>query len=165
MLSSTQRMTIAAMQNQEHNTIGGLLLLTSMGTMSYAFKQWDAGREISDDPATLIVEGIDRSGSLGAIMELNNTVEKLSSGYGGLRPLLGIDVPAARFAARSAVETALGPTFGSLLDTTMRVGNAGLSEDDWSDSDTRALRRLLPGQNLTFVRQGLDKVEKSLGDL
>tara|TARA_R110002096_G_scaffold9077_3_gene36522 strand:- start:27 stop:3515 length:3489 start_codon:yes stop_codon:yes gene_type:complete len=165
MLSSTQRMTIAAMQNQEHNTIGGLLLLTSMGTMSYAFKQWDAGREISDDPATLIVEGIDRSGSLGAIMELNNTVEKLSSGYGGLRPLLGIDVPAARFASRSAVEAALGPTFGSLLDTTMRVGNAGLSEDDWSDSDTRALRRLLPGQNLTFVRQGLDKVEKSLGDL
>ena len=165
MLSSTQRMTIAAMQNQEHNTIGGLLLLTSMGTMSYAFKQWDAGREISDDPATLIVEGIDRSGSLGAIMELNNTVEKLSSGYGGLRPLLGIDVPAARFASRSAVEAALGPTFGSLLDTTMRVGNAGLGEDDWADSDTRALRRLLPGQNLTFVRQGLDKIEESVGDL
>lgn len=165
MVASTQRMTIAAMQNQEHNTIGGLLLLTSMGSMSYAFKQWDAGREITDDPATLIIEGIDRSGSLGAIMEFNNTVEKMSSGYGGLRPLLGIDVPAARFASRSAVEAALGPTFGSLLDTTMRVGNAGLSEDDWSDSDTRALRRLLPGQNLTFVRQGLDKIEESVGDL
>lgn len=165
MFASTQRMTIAALQNQEHNTLGGLLMLTSFGMMSYSFKQWDAKREISDDPSELIIEGIDRSGSLGAIMEINNTVEKISSNNFGLRPLLGVDAPAARFASRSAVEAALGPTFGSLLDTTMRVGNAGLGEDDWTDADTRALRRLLPGQNLTFVRQGLDKVEESVGDL
>ena len=165
MFASTQRMTIGALQNQDHNTIGGLLMLTSFGMMSYAFKQWDGDREISEDPAELIIEGIDRSGSLGAIMEINNTIEKLSSNNFGLRPLLGVDSPAARFASRSAVEAALGPTFGSLLDTTMRVGNAGLGEDDWSDSDTRALRRLLPGQNLTFVRQGLDKIEESVGDL
>tara|TARA_R110002073_G_scaffold262023_2_gene424941 strand:+ start:32 stop:508 length:477 start_codon:yes stop_codon:yes gene_type:complete len=158
-------MTIGALQNQDHNTIGGLLMLTSFGMMSYAFKQWDGDRAISEDPAELIIEGIDRSGSLGAIMEINNTIEKLSSNNFGLRPLLGVDSPAARFASRSAVEAALGPTFGSLLDTTMRVGNAGLGEDDWSDSDTRALRRLLPGQNLTFVRQGLDKIEESVGDL
>jgi hypothetical protein len=165
MFASTQRMTIGALQNQDHNTIGGLLMLTSFGMMSYAFKQWDGDRAISEDPAELIIEGIDRSGSLGAIMEINNTIEKLSSNNFGLRPLLGVDSPAARFASRSAVEAALGPTFGSLLDTTMRVGNAGLGEDDWSDSDTRALRRLLPGQNLTFVRQGLDKIEESVGDL
>ena len=165
MFASTQRMFIASLQNQEHNTIGGLLMLTGMGMMSYSFKQWDAGREISDDPAELIIEGIDRSGSLGAIMEINNTIEKISGNSIGLRRLLGVDGPAARFASRSAVESALGPTFGSLLDTTMRVGNAGLGEEDWTDSDTRALRRLLPGQNLTFVRQGLDKIEESVGDL
>ena len=165
MFAATQRMLIAGLQGQDHNAIGGLLMLTGIGMMSYAFKQWDAGREISDDPLELMIEGIDRSGSLGAIMEINNTIEKMSSNSIGLRPILGVETPAARFAARSAVQSALGPTFGSLVDTTMRVTNAGLGEDDWVDSDTRAFRRLLPGQNLSIVRQGLDKIEESVGDL
>jgi hypothetical protein len=138
-------MTIAAMQGQDHNAVGGLLMLTSFGMMSYSFKQWDAGREITDDPTALIIEGIDRSGSLGAIMELNNTMEKMSSNNFGLRPLLG--------------------TFGQGIDLVARVANAGLGEDDWSESDTRAVRRLIPGQNLTGLRNGFDAIEEAVGDL
>jgi len=165
MFSSTQRMTIAALQGQDHNALGGVLMLTTLGMMSYAFKQKDAGREITDDPIALVIEGIDRSGALGGIMEINNTMEKISSNNFGLRPLLGADLPAARFASRSIADGLMGPTFGSGIDLVARVANAGLGEDDWTESDTRALRRLLPGQNLTFIRNGLDKVEKEIGDL
>jgi hypothetical protein len=165
MFSSTQRMTIAAMQGQDHNAVGGLLMLTSFGMMSYSFKQWDANREITDDPTALIIEGIDRSGSLGAIMELNNTMEKMSSNNFGLRPLLGVDLPAARFASRSIADGVMGPTFGQGIDLVARVANAGLGEDDWTESDTRAVRRLIPGQNLTGLRNGFDAIEKAVGDL
>jgi hypothetical protein len=165
MFSSTQRMTIAALQGQDHNALGGVLMLTTLGMMSYAFKQKDAGREITDDPIALVIEGIDRSGALGGIMEINNTMEKISSNNFGLRPLLGADLPAARFASRSIADGLMGPTFGSGIDLVARVANAGLGEDDWTESDTRALRRLIPGQNLTFIRNGFDEVEKQVGDL
>lgn len=165
MFSSTQRMTIAALQNQDHNALAGVLMLTSLGMLSYAFKQWDAKREIAEDPVEMVIEGIDRSGALGGIMEINNTLEKLSSNNFGMRPLLGVDIPAARFASRSMSENLLGPTFGSFLDTSLRVANAGLAEDGWNESDTRALRRLIPYQNLTFIRQAFDRIEEEVGDL
>jgi hypothetical protein len=164
MFSSTQRMTIAALQSQDHNALAGVLMLTSLGMMSYSFKQWNAGREIAEDPVELMIEGIDRSGVLGGIMEINNTVEKLSSNNFGMRAMLGVEVPAARFASRSMSENLLGPTFGSFLDTSLRVANAGLSEEGWNESDTRALRRLLPYQNLTYIRQSLDRIEEQIGD-
>ncbi len=165
MFASTQRMTIAALQNQDHNALAGVLMLTSLGMMSYSFKQWDAKRDIAEDPVELVIEGIDRSGALGGIMEINNTLEKLSSNNFGMRPLLGVDIPAARFASRSMSENLLGPTFGSFLDTSLRVANAGLAEDGWNESDTRALRRLIPYQNLTFIRQAFDRIEEEVGDL
>jgi len=164
MFSSTQRMTIATLQGQDRNAVGGVLMLISLGMMSYAFKQQDAGRELSDDPAAWVAEGIDRSGVLGSIMEINNTVEKMSNNSFGLRPVLGIDVAASRFVSRSMSENILGPTFGSLLDNGLRVMNAGLTPGDWTDSDTRAIRRLLPYQNLSFIRQGFDKIEEEIGD-
>ena len=63
MFSATQKVAIAGLQGQDHNFIGGMLSITSLGMVAYALKQWDAGREISDDPTVWISEGIDRSGS------------------------------------------------------------------------------------------------------
>lgn len=162
MFSSTQRMLIAGIQGQDHNYLGGTLMITSLGMMAYAFKQWDSGRPISDDPKVWITEGIDRSGSLGAIMEVNNTLEKISNNNFGLRPMVGASAPASRFASRSQLEGFLGPTFGSFAETSLKVLSAGTQDREWDEKDTRALRRLLPYQNLTFVRQALDKVEKGL---
>lgn len=160
MFSATQRMLIAGIQGQEKNFIGGTLMITSLGMMAYAFKQWDAGREISDDPKVWLTEGIDRSGSLGAIMEINNTLEKISNNNYGIRPLIGARSPSSRFASRNQTEALLGPTFGSFATTTLKVLSAGTQDREWDEKDTRSLRRLLPYQNLMILRQGLDKIEK-----
>lgn len=158
MFSATQRVLIAGIQGQDRHIVQGVLGLTSLGMMAYAFKQWDAGREISDDPMVWLTEGIDRSGMLGILMEANNTLEKMSKNSLGMRPLLGIDVPASRFASRSQSEAFLGPTFGSLLESTLKVAGGSLE----GDMDARAIRRLLPYQNLLLFRQGLDKIEESI---
>lgn len=159
MYASTQRMLIAGIQGQDANYLGGTLAAMSFGMMAYAVKQWDAGRPISDDPKVWVMEGLDRSGSLGVIMELNNTIEKISNNNFGIRPLVGASSPSSRFASRSQLEGFLGPTFGSFSETVLKVLSAGTQDRPWTDSDTRALRRLLPYQNLMLFRQLIDKLE------
>jgi hypothetical protein len=161
MFSATQRVLISNLQLQDKHYMQGMLGMVGIGMVSYALKNWDAGRELSDDPAVWVTEGIDRSGMLGMLMEANNTVEKITTQHYGLRPLLGINAPSARYASRTALDSALGPTFG-LAGEVVRVAGAATGERDWSDSDTRALRRLLPGQNLSLIRQALDEIEKGL---
>ena len=161
MFSATQRILISNLQRQDSHYIQGMLAMVSLGMMTYAFKNWDAKREISDDPAVWVSEGIDRSGMLGILMEANNTIEKISGNSMGMRPLLGINTPASRYASRSALDSAVGPTFG-LLGTVLDVAGGVAGDRPWEQSDTRALRRLLPGQNLSIIRQGLDEAEKAI---
>ena len=163
MLSATQRILIGGLQGRDAHFMQGMLGLVSLGMMSYAFKQWDAGRPIETDPTALVVEGIDRSGTLGILMEMNNTMEKISSNNIGLRPMLGISAPASRYASRSVAESAVGPTFG-LINDAVRAANGISSGQDWTESDTRALRRLIPMQNLSIMRQAFDKIEGGINE-
>ena len=164
-LSATQRVFIAALQNQDHNAVGGLASLVGMGMFTYYVKQKIAGRDVSDDPAVWVTEGIDRSGAIGVIGEITNTIEKISGNSLGLRPLLGIDAPASKQVSRTVSESLLGPTFGSLLSTTVAATNAITSEEEMTESDIRTLRRLIPLQNLFYIRHGLDEVQKASSDL
>ena len=161
MFSATQRVLFSSLQQQDKHYIQGLLALTSIGMLSYAFKEWDAGRDLSADPAAWVVEGVDRAGVLGYLMEVNNTLEKVTGNNYGLRPLFGVSSPAARYASRSALDSAIGPTFG-LAGDVLKVMGAVSGQREWSDSDTRAIRRLLPGQNLSIIRQGLDIIEEGV---
>lgn len=161
MFSATQRILLSNLQRQDKHYIQGMMGLVSVGMMAYVFKNWDAGREISDDPRVWVMEGIDRSGMLGMLMEANNTIEKVSGNNYGLRPMIGLNAPASRYASRSALDSMVGPTFG-LMGTVIETAGAATGQRDWEASDTRAFRRLLPGQNLSLIRQGLDKIEESV---
>ena len=164
-LSATQRVFIAGLQNQDHNAVGGFASLVGMGMFTYYLKQKIAGRDVTEDPAVWVMEGIDRSGAVGIIGEVTNTMEKISGNSMGLRPLLGIDAPASKQVARSVAESALGPTFGSLLSTSISAANAITSEGEMTEADIRTLRRLIPLQNLFYLRHGLDEVQKASSDL
>lgn len=164
-LSATQRVFIAGVQNQDHNTMGGIISLVGMGAFSYVIKQQLAGREVSDDPAVWITEGIDRSGVLGIVGEINNSIEKISSNSVGIRALLGISAPASRFVSRSVSESILGPSLGSLLSTTVAASNALSSSGPMTESDIRTLRRLIPLQNLSGVNKIFDYIETAVGDM
>lgn len=156
-LSATQRVFVAGVQGQDHNAIGGMISLVGMGMFTYYLKQNIAGRETSDDIGEWVIEGIDRSGVTGVLGEINNTIEKISNNSVGVRALLGISAPASRFVSRSVAESILGPTFGSLLSTTVTASNALTSSDPMTEADVRALRRLLIFQNL-FVVKGIERL-------
>ena len=156
--SAVDRILIGVMQNRDRYRMTGIISQVMMGMMTYYFKQWDADRPISTDPKVVLLEGIDRSGMLGIFMEMNNTLEKITGNRAGLRPGVGINTPASRYASRSVVDSAVGPTFG-LVGDMVKIMSAFTGERDWTESDTRTLRRLAVGQNLSVFRQLIDQME------
>ena len=163
--SATQRIVIPAIQRQDQNTLGGVASLIGMGIFSYYLKQKIAGRPISEDPRVWAMEGIERSGIAGILGEINTTVEKISGNSLGLRPLLGVNEFASKQVSRTVSESLLGPTLGSLLSTTVAATNAITSSGEMTESDIRTLRRLIPLQNLFYLRSAFNAAEKAANDL
>jgi hypothetical protein len=163
--SSTQRVLIAGLQGQDHNSIGGAFSLISMGMFVYYIKQLERGQPLSDDPKAWVMEGIDRSGAAGILGEANMMFEKVSGNTLGMRPLLDIDAPSSKFVAHSISQSMLGPTFGSLLTDTFKALNSAASEGELTESDIRNIRRMLPYNNLSGFRKAVDALEERLGDL
>ena len=163
--SATQRIVIPAIQRQDQNTLGGVASLIGMGMFSYYLKQTIAGRPISEDPKVWAMEGIERSGIAGIVGEIHTSVEKISGNSVGLRSLLGVNEFASKQVSRTISESLLGPTLGSLLSTTVAATNAITSSGEMTESDIRTLRRLIPLQNLFYLRSAFNAAEKAANDL
>jgi hypothetical protein len=167
MVSSTQRALLAGLQGQDASFFSGMTFMIGLGMMTTLFKSWNSGREYDfdpDDPESvkrLVMDGIDRSGAMGILMEANNTAEKLTGNRFGFRPLIGIDQPASRFASRSFAEAAIGPSYGSLVSSLSRVANSATDENEWKDSDTKAFLRLLPYNNLFYLRRASHEISEA----
>lgn len=147
--------------------MNGLVFSVGLGVMATLFHAWNRGRKREMSPKQLILEGIDRSGVLGWVFDVNNTMEKVSQGQVGISRVLGKE-PMSRYQSRNALDALLGPTFARAQDAQKVVPDAvkrvlGDSEA-WTEGDTRAMRRLLPFQNLFYIRQLLDKAQSGLDD-
>ena len=157
-----ERLLIANLQRRDFNTLQGLVGMVSMGMLGYRLYTWTAGQEVDDNPATWIKEGINRSGLMGWFDEANAISGHFTSGRADIFRVIGADKPLSRHQSRSNIGVLLGPA-ASNIEKAMKISSA-VSRDDWSESETRAARQLLPFQNLFYVRQLLDQVEKSVNN-
>ena len=151
-MASTQRVALAALQQRDAAALNGVVLSVGLGMLSYAASSAAAGRDPSDDPLVWLGEGFDRSGLLFWLTDVNSMGGKVL-GLGG----------SSRYASRSATEALLGPTLGAGLDTSLRVAGAA-GRGDWQEGDTRALRRLVPWQNLFYLRRLFDAAEEGINE-
>lgn len=158
-LASTQRVTLAGLQQRDMAVLNGTLLSIGLGMMMYKIRSDIAGREVSDNPETWVREGIDRSGILGWLYEANNITEKVTNGRIGINRLAGGDT-SSRYTNRNISGTLAGPTAGKIDDIARVIGSAAKGE--FSESDTRALRRLIPYQNVFYIRSLFDKMEEGV---
>lgn len=158
-MASMQRVTMAGLQQADAAALNGVLMMAGMGSMVYAAKTTMAGREVSDDPRVWISEGIDRSGLTGWFFDVNNIAEKATRGTVGINSLIG-GPQMSRYASRNVVSSIAGPTFGLSQDFFQLTG-AGFS-GDWKESDSHAMRRLLPYQNVLYLRQAFDQMENGI---
>ncbi|MFV8981159.1 hypothetical protein [Serratia fonticola] len=156
---SYNRATAGGIQAGDAQFYYGLAMQLMLGAMTYAIKNTIAGRDVDYAPEKLVLEGIDRSGALGPLMEFNNTLEKVSAGTLGFGPALGTGTQ-SRYASRNAIGSILGPSFdsmGKLSDIA-----TGILSGDFDDKAVNSTRQLIPGQNLFWIAPILNKVEDQM---
>nr|WP_228293378.1 phage capsid protein [Klebsiella variicola] len=157
--ASYNRATLGGLQEGTAQFYYGTAFQIGLGSLTYALKQAANGREVDLTPQKMVLEGIDRSGILGPLMEYNNMAEKVSGGMIGLGPLLGTGTQ-SRYASRGFIGSALGPTFG-LLDTVTDV-TAGVLNGDAGDRVLHSVRTLLPGNNLFWIAPLINQVDPGM---
>ncbi|EBX6374721.1 hypothetical protein G3755_004855 [Salmonella enterica] len=154
--ASYNRATLGGLQEGTGQFYYGTAFQIALGALTYALKQAANGKEVDWTPQKLVIEGIDRSGILGPLMEYNNMAEKATGGMVGLGALLGTGTQ-SRYASRGFIGSALGPTFG-LLDTITDV-TAGVLNGDAGDRVLHNVRTLLPGNNLFWIAPLINQVD------
>lgn len=157
--SSYNRGTLGGLQEGTAQFYYGTAFQIGLGSLTYALKEAANGKEVDWSPNKLVLEGLDRSGILGPLMEYNNMAEKASGGIVGLGALLGTGTQ-SRYASRGFIGSALGPTFG-LLDTVTDV-TAGVLNGDAGDRVLHSTRTLLPGNNLFWIAPLINQVDPGM---
>jgi hypothetical protein len=156
-----QRVLIPALQRgqSEGYMAQGMAAMMLMGMLTYAIKEKAAGRKLSDNPAKWIFEGVDRSGIASVLMEGHNMTEKLTGV--GMNRFMDTD-GASRYSSRSTAEALLGPSLGLVLNASQIANNVGKGE--FSESDLRGVRRMVPFQNLFYLRYLIDQGESGVAE-
>jgi hypothetical protein len=157
---ANERMLIANLQRSDWTTLQGLIASVGLGMLSYRLYTLVSGQKASERPQDWIKEGISRSGVMGWFDEVNAVSGKMTRGQADIFRLIGADKPLSRMQSRGILGTLAGPTAGK-LEKLAQIGGAA-STGEWSASDTTAVRRLMPFQNLFYVRGLLDEVEKGV---
>ncbi|HGV0271585.1 TPA: hypothetical protein ACNFRD_001457 [Citrobacter freundii] len=157
--ASYNRATLGGLQEGTGQFYYGTAFQIALGALTYALKQAANGKDVDWTPQKLVIEGIDRSGILGPLMEYNNMAEKATGGMIGLGALLGTGTQ-SRYASRGFIGSALGPTFG-LLDTITDV-TAGVLNGDAGDRVLHNVRTLLPGNNLFWIAPLINQVDPGM---
>ena len=159
--AAVQRVLIRGLQQRDMATANGAAMMLAMGMGIYYLKTKIAEREVADNPATWVAEGIDRSGMLGWLMDVHNITEKATRGVVGINNLTGGPMM-SRYAVRNAVGSLLGPTFGFGEEVFKVTGAAAAGE--LKRSDLRAIRRLAPWQNLFYLRAILNNLQDEIAE-
>lgn len=146
-LSSSVRITTRGLQELDHNTAQGMVLMIALGGLAYVLKT--PSDKISEDPAVWIKEGIDRSGLMGWFMEANNMTEKFTGNTVGLSAVFGLK-PAQRYASRGFIGNLLGPTAG-LIDEAAGFG-AAAGTGMWGEKDTERALNMIPMYKVFYLR-------------
>ena len=157
--SSMQKTLIPIVQNFDSKTAQGLITMVGFGTLVAAYKRAARGEEMPDT-ATLIQEGVDRSGVTSWFMDYNNKLEKLAQGNVGLSRILGTNATNKYHNYNNF--SALGPTSGQVTNI-LSIASDVLSGNA-DQSTVHSVRRLLPLQTMIGVRQTLDLMEEEFNN-
>lgn len=157
-VASTQRILLAGLQQRDAHALSGLMMMIGLGAASYGVRSAIYGRETSSDPVKWAVEGIDRSGALGWLMEVNNISERLSRGHIGLSALSG--EYASRYQSRNIYGVLGGPTADLAGDVSQLAG--AVSAGDVRATDLHVARKMAPYNNVFWLSWALDRAEKGM---
>lgn len=165
-MASTQRVLISGLQRRDMATLNGFALMTALGMLTFFAKEQMGGRGdklpgvgTPGEVAKWISEGLDRGGLTGWLFDANNMIEKMSAGAVGMSRLTG-QPTMSRYASRGVLSAILGPTAGFVEG--VAGATQSLGRGDWSAADSRAVRQMIPLQNLIGLRHIFDAAEQGI---
>lgn len=161
--ASTERILISNLQRRDAQVLQGMMFSMGLGMLSYKIGSLTGGQPTSDKPQDWIKEAISKGGILGWFEEGNALASKATRGGVDVYRLIGADKPLTRYASRSAMDQILGPTAGK-IGGILSVASAASKPAEWSESDSKALRRLVAGQNVFYLRGLFNQVEAAGND-
>ncbi|WGR74347.1 MULTISPECIES: hypothetical protein [unclassified Bradyrhizobium] len=156
--AATERVLISNLQRRDAQVLQGMIFSMGLGMLSYKLSSLTGGQPTSDKPQDWIKEAISKGNLLGWFEEGNALASKATRGGVDIYRLIGADKPTSRYVSRSALDQLLGPTagkIGGILSATSAVSKPS----EWNEGDTKAIRRLIAGQNLFWLRGALNQVE------
>jgi hypothetical protein len=151
------RILIANLQRRDASTLSGLVGSLGLGMLSYKLNSMTGGVATSDNPGDWIKEGMSRGNIFGWLEEANALSSKMTRGRLDAYRMTGSGKELSRYAGRSVLDQLLGPTAGKIERMAQVTGSAAAR--DWKQSDTHALRQLMVGQNLFYLRGLFNEVE------
>lgn len=160
--AANERLLVRSLQARDIEALQGMASAVALGVMAEVIYSWIVGRDLPENPANIIKSGVERSGLLGWYQEANSLSAKFSGGSADVFRLAGADRPDSRYISRSVLGAFLGPTANKFEDLVRVTGTA--ANLDWSAADTRRLRRMVPGQNLFYIRRRLDELEGNVNE-
>lgn len=162
-MAATSKVLISNLQHLDLKTFNSMVTATALGSMVYGFKEMAAGRELSNKPADWIAGGVDQSGLLGIVSSFNNRLYQISGGKFSAGKAIGADNAEFRTGEKDIVVGLLGPSGGYLSDLATPLKKL-FDGEPWTHRDTAAIRRLIPFQNLFWLRHLLDKAEEGINN-
>jgi len=159
-MASVQRTMVAGLQQRDMAVLNGVMLAMGLGMMQYWIKSQLNGQEPSDNPAVWASEAFDNAGLGGWLMNVNHSLEKITGDRIGLSALTG--QPARRYINVNKLGAIFGPSVGKvsdLIDIFDAMSGGGMTQ-----SDVKKIRRMLPLQNLFYLRSLFDAMEKGVNE-
>jgi flagellar biosynthesis GTPase FlhF len=152
LFAATQKLLLSGLQKlgqREYDVILSLMAVTSMGSLSYVLTSLakDPTADIDLSPEKLLREGLDRGAVFGILMEPINIFQKQ-----GWLP----GQPVSRMTNRGMVGNFLGPEIGIIDDVANTLISPAIKkfkgEEKYDTKDAAAILRLIPYQNLWYIR-------------
>ncbi|MGI2031940.1 hypothetical protein ACRQ1B_06060 [Rhizobium panacihumi] len=166
--AANERLLVRSLQARDHQVLQGMASAVALGVLAeYAYSHV-ANRPAPKEAADWIKAGVNRSGILGWYQEGNSIAAKWTGGSADIFRAIGADMPDARYISRSPGAALLGPVYGKFETTVSSFAKLTSKllggDQEWKANDTYQLRRLLPAQNLFYIRRLLDGVEDGFNE-
>jgi hypothetical protein len=164
--AATQRVIGSYMQGMitepEARILVAFVSQIGLGMMVAGLKAQSYGIDVNEwSTEKWIVEGVDRSGVLGVMSSVNLALEAVPGNPITLSRLAG-DEPISRRAVVNRTGAFLGPSFGLAQDALTAAGILTTGRAD--EAQAGAARRILPLQNIFYLRELFDLLEQSVDE-
>jgi len=166
-ISHTNRVLIPALQSMKNGDLAvlhGMGLSIGMGATTYILREIVNKREVPTDIGEIIQQAAVRTDLYGALGEMDGLSSALTGGVISARGFIGPDTYYGGRFANDLAGTVLGPGIDTLGESS-RAFRAAFPFSESSERDIRALRRVMPLQNLFYIDWLNDAVENGLANM